>query len=85
MLAWLRAALREVVVISASPVIAQPRAWRSAGPGWRCWPVRAVTRWPGWTLLPVGEGRDGAGLRQRSASVQPGEPVTAAGEARIAA
>jgi len=31
MLAWLRAALREVVVVSASPVIAQPHAWRSAG------------------------------------------------------
>jgi len=50
MQAWLRAALREVVVISASPVIAQPHAWRSAGSGWRRWPVRAVTLWPGWAL-----------------------------------
>jgi hypothetical protein len=45
MLAWLRAALREVVVVSASPVIAQPHAWRSAGSGWRCLPGRnAATR-----------------------------------------
>jgi len=39
-----------VVVVSASPVIAQPHAWRSAGSGWRRLPVRAVTLWPGWTL-----------------------------------
>ena len=43
MLAWLRAASWEVVVVGASPVIAQPHAWRSAGSGWRCLPARAVT------------------------------------------
>jgi len=84
MQAWLRAALREVVVISASPVIAQPHAWRSAGSGWRRWPVRAVTLWPGWALwllrnviLP-----DCASSRPQSSPVS---RWTSAGEARIAA